>query len=156
MIHPRLFLPDFAIVLPLLSPDRLVMIWNYRHAIQRWELELPAGHIEDGESPAAAAERELEEETGYKTRSMKDLGWFFPSPGKSSQRAYAFLARNLKKGTLRREPYEFGMKIKTVRLTDAYRQLWHGKIVHAPTASVLGIAQPGLFGKSKATVSIRS
>jgi len=156
MVHPRLFVDDFSIIVPVLGRDKLVMIWNYRHAIQGWELELPAGHIENGESPEACARRELEEETGYSALSWKRLGWFHPSPGMSSQRAYAYLARNLRKGVLRREPYEFGMEVKTLGLRDAYRRLWRGEIVHSPTASALGIAQPGILPVKRVIVSRRS
>jgi ADP-ribose pyrophosphatase len=156
MVHPRLLVDDFSIVVPVLGRDKLVMIWNYRHAIQGWELELPAGHIENGESAEACARRELEEETGYSAGSWRRLGWFHPSPGISSQRAYAYLARNLKKGGLRREPYEFGMEVKTLGLRDAYKRLWRGEIVHSPTASALGIAQPRILGSKRVTVSRRS
>jgi len=156
MVHPRLFVNDFSIVVPVLGRDKLVMVWNYRHAIQGWELELPAGHIENGESPEACARRELEEETGYSAGSWKKLGWFHPSPGLSSQRAYAYLARHLKKGILHREPYEFGMEVKTIELRDAYERLWRGEIIHSPTASALGIAQPGILPIRRATVSRRS
>ena len=62
--HLRLSLHDFSIIVPVLDRDRLVFIWNYRHPIQGWELELPAGLIDDGESPATGARRELKEETG--------------------------------------------------------------------------------------------
>jgi len=156
MVHPRLSVDDFSIIVPVLGRDTLVMIWNYRHAIQGWELELPAGHIENGESPEACARRELEEETGYSASSWKRLGWFHPSPGMSSQRAYAYLARNLKSGDLHREPYEFGMEVKTLGLRDAYKRLWRGEIVHSPTASALGIAQPGILPVKRAIVSRRS
>ena len=156
MVHPRLFVDDFSIIVPVLGRDKLVMIWNYRHAIQGWELELPAGHIENGESPEPCAKRELEEETGYSAGSWKRLGWFHPSPGFSSQKAYAFLARRLKKGELHRELYEFGMEVKTVGLRDAYKRLWRGEIIHSPTASALGIAQPGILPVKRATVSRHS
>lgn len=156
MVHPRLVVDDFSIVLPVLNRDRLVMIWNYRHAIQGWELELPAGHIENGESPEGCARRELKEETGYSAGSWKKLGWFHPSPGLSSQRAYAFIARKLKKGALHREPYEAGMEVKTLGTQDAYKRLWRGEIVHSPTASALGIAQPRLLKVKRAIVSRRS
>src|SRR5256712_5054197 len=99
------------------------MVWNYRQAMQGWELKLPAGHIEKGESPEACARRELEEETGYSAGSWKRLGWFHPSPGISSQRAYAYLARKLKPGDLQRQPHEFGTEVKTPRLLDAYTRL---------------------------------
>ena len=156
MVHPRLFVDNFSVVVPVLGRDRLVMIWNYRHAIQGWELELPAGHIEDGESPEACARRELEEETGYTAGSWKRLGWFHPSPGMSSQRAYVHLARNLRDGSLHREPYEVGMEVKILNLRDVYKQLWRGEIVHSPTASALGIAQPRILRAKRATVSRHS
>jgi len=156
MVHPRLFVDNFSVVVPVFGRDKLVMIWNYRHAIQGWELELPAGHIEDGETPEACARRELEEETGYTAGSWKRLGWFHPSPGMSSQRAYVHLARNLKDGSLHREPYEVGMEVKILNIRDAYKQLWRGEIVHSPTASALGIAQPRILRAKKATVSRRN
>jgi len=148
-------MPDFAIVVPVLGRDKLVMIWNYRPGIKGWELELPAGHVEDGEDPEKCARRELEEETGFSAHSWKKLGWFHPSPGMSAQRAYAYLARHLKKGQAKRESYEYGMEVRTLTLRDAYRLLWKGEIIHSPTASALGIAQPGLL-KTRSTVSRRS
>ena len=156
MVHSTVSMPDFSIIVPILDNNRIVMIWNYRHAIGGWELELPAGHIEDGERPEVCAKRELEEETGYFARSWKKLGWFHPSPGTSSQKAYAYLARNLSKGAANREPYEVGMEIETLSIREAYKLLWRGEIVHSPTASALGIAQPGLLGMKSSTVSRRS
>ena len=156
MVHPRLLVDNFSIVIPVLGRHKLVMVWNYRYAIQGWELELPAGHIENGESPEACARRELEEETGYSASSWKRLGWFHPSPGMSSQKAYVHLARNLRDGSLHREPYEVGMEVKILNLRDVYKQLWRGEIVHSPTASALGIAQPRILRAKRATVSRHS
>jgi ADP-ribose pyrophosphatase len=156
MVHPRLLVDDFSIVVPVLGNDKVVMIWNYRPAIQGWELELPAGHIESGESPEVCARRELEEETGYSAGSWKKLGWFHPSPGMSPQRAYVHLASSLKNGSLHREPYEVGMEVKILKVTDAYKRLWRGEIVHSPTASALGIAQPRILKAKRAIVSRRS
>jgi ADP-ribose diphosphatase len=156
MVHPRLLVDDFSVVIPVLRRNRLVMILNYRYAIQGWELELPAGHIENGESPEACARRELKEETGYSAGSWKSLGWFHPSPGMSPQKAYVHLARNLKDGSLLREPYEVGMEVKILKLQDVYKRLWRGEIVHSPTASALGIAQPRILNAKRAIVSRRS
>ena len=153
MVHSIVSMPDFAIIVPVLDNSRLVMIWNYRHAIDGWELELPAGHIEDGEKPDVCAKRELEEETGYSGRSWKKLGWFHPSPGTSSQKAYAYLARDLSRGRANREPYEVGMEVKTLPIQEVYKLLWRGEIVHSPTASALGIAQPDVLRMKSSTVS---
>lgn len=143
--HLRLSLHDFSIVVPVLTDDRLVFNWNYRHPIQGWELELPAGLLEDGKDPEFGAVRELKEETGYSGRSWKNLGWLHTLPGISSQRAYVFLARQLKKGPVSREPYEY-MKLKILNAKTAYRLLRTGKIIHSPTVSALGMAEKMILG----------
>ena len=143
--HLRLSLHDFTIIVPVLDRDRLVFIWNYRHPIQGWELELPAGLVDDGESPATGARRELKEETGYSARSWKRLGWLHTLPGISPQRAHVFLASGLRRGSVKREPYEH-MKVKVLSAAEAYRLLESGKIVHSPTVSALGLARKTLLG----------
>lgn len=57
--------PDFAVVVALTKDDRLVLVRQYRHGVEKVLLELPAGAIEKGEDPKVAAGRELLEETGY-------------------------------------------------------------------------------------------
>jgi ADP-ribose pyrophosphatase len=143
--HLRLSLHDFSIIVPRLNGNRLVFIWNYRHPIQGWELELPAGLVDQGEDPESGAKRELKEETGYSAKSWKSLGWLHTLPGISSQRAHVFLADQLKKGALSREPYEY-MTIKILDAKEAYRLLRAGKIVHSPTLSALGLAEKIILG----------
>ncbi|HVH14101.1 MAG TPA: NUDIX hydrolase [Candidatus Angelobacter sp.] len=143
--HLRLLLHDFSIIVPVLRDDRLIFIWNSLHPIQGWELELPAGLVDDGEDPESGAKRELKEETGYSGRSWKNLGWLHTLPGISSQRAYVFLARQPKKGSVSREPYEY-LKIKILNARSAYLLLWAGKIIHSPTVSALGLAEKMILG----------
>jgi ADP-ribose pyrophosphatase len=143
--HLRLSLHDFSIVVPVFDDDRLIFVWNYRHPIQGWELELPAGLVDEGEDPESGAKRELKEETGYSARSWKNLGWLHTLPGISSQRAHVFLARQLKKGNANREPYEY-MKTKILNAKQAYRLLWSGKIIHSPTVSALALAEKTILG----------
>ncbi len=136
----RLSLHDFTVIIPMLDRDRIVFIWNYRHPIEAWELELPAGLVDSGEDPDTCARRELEEETGYVARSWKKVGWVHTLPGITSQRAHVYLARGLKKVRAHREPYE-NMQVRILRASEAYRLLHSGRIVHSPTVSALGIAE---------------
>ena len=58
-------------------------------------LELPAGKLEKGENPDYAAKRELEEETGYRAKTWKSLGYIFTSPGYSDEKLYLYFAKDL-------------------------------------------------------------
>lgn len=142
--HLRLSLHDFSIIVPVLDRSRLVFIWNYRHPIQGWELELPAGLIDDEESAQTGARRELKEETGYSARTLKRLGSLYTLPGISSQRAHIFLATGLKKGKMNREPYEH-MKTKILPIDEAYSLMRSGRMIHSPTVSALGLAEKTLL-----------
>jgi ADP-ribose pyrophosphatase len=141
----RLLLPDFSVIVPVLDKKRLVFVWNYRHPIQGWELELPAGGIDNGESPETCARRELKEETGYSARSWKRLGWLHTLPGMSPQKVHIFLANGLRKGSLKLEPYEH-MKVKVLSIKEAYKLLRSGRIIQSPTVSALGLAEKTLLG----------
>lgn len=73
----------------------LVLVRQYRHALGRWLLEIPAGRLERGEEPIVAAKRELEEETGLAAREWSELGAIVPAPGFCSERIWIFHARGL-------------------------------------------------------------
>jgi ADP-ribose pyrophosphatase len=63
------------------SPDRIILVRQYRYAIDRWIWELPAGSREPGEKPAVCARRECEEEIGLTPRTVRRLAALYPSPG---------------------------------------------------------------------------
>lgn len=86
---------DAVVILPILDSGDIIFVRQWRAAINGWVLELPAGKINDGESPQDAALRELEEETGYRARDLKPLARVYVSPGYSDERQWIFLARNL-------------------------------------------------------------
>ncbi len=144
MNHPRLVLHDFSVIVPVLGRDRLVFVWNYRPPINGWELELPAGLVNDGENSQACARRELTEETGYSASTWKKLGWLHSTPGISAQRAHVYLAKGLKRGRVRREPYE-QMETRIINVRDAYGLLSTGRLVHSTTVSALGLAEKTLL-----------
>jgi len=87
--------PDAAIIFPLTGRGEVVLVRQYRPPLQRMELGLPAGLLEEGEKPEAAARRELLEETGYSGGKWEPLGSVASSPSLKDNWAYLFLARGV-------------------------------------------------------------
>ena len=111
---------DAVLVLPLLADGRLVLERIYRHPYRQYLLEFPAGGINHGENPLAAAARELEEETGYRPGAVRSLGSYEAIPGMMRARIYLVLAHELvQTGTRSHETMEL---IKVEELTSA--QAW--------------------------------
>jgi len=73
--------PASVVLIPFDDEQQIVLVRQYRYAVDRWLWELPAGSVDPGESPAAAAARECAEETGLMPSGMEQLGTFYPSPG---------------------------------------------------------------------------
>lgn len=86
--------PDFAVVLALDQDENLVLVRQYRHGVQRMTLELPAGHVDEGETPEQSARKELLEETGYVADQFELLAALSPSTARFSNRIWCYLARN--------------------------------------------------------------
>lgn len=86
---------DAVVILPLMNDGRVVLIKNRRYAVKQTLWELPAGTLEPGEDPAAAAPRELTEETGYAAGRIKPMTHFFPAPGFCTECLHAFCATDL-------------------------------------------------------------
>lgn len=98
--------PGAVVVLPLIDADHICMIHTFRVAIQRWNLELPAGTLDKGLSPLETAELELQEETGYRAERISHVFDFAMSPGILDERMHFFVAEGLVSGVAAREPGE--------------------------------------------------
>ncbi len=88
-------MPDFVVIAALTSEDMLVVERHYKHGLRRVVTALPAGYIEDDESPVAAAQRELLEETGYGGGQWEFLGVFATDGNRGGARGHLFLAREV-------------------------------------------------------------
>jgi ADP-ribose pyrophosphatase len=128
--------PGAVVVLPLLEGDRVVMIRNYRHAVEKELWELPAGTREPGESPIETAGRELEEETGYRAGGMKPLCEFYTSPGVSTERMFAFVATDLTPVPQRLEDGE-QIRVEVVPIARIRSMLMDGELADGKSIAVL-------------------
>lgn len=85
-------------ILPISSDNQVICLKQYRHAIESWQWELPAGMLEANRDPLDMAKQELQEETGYSAEEWISLGSFYPSPGSTSEEIFLFAAKELTKG----------------------------------------------------------
>lgn len=123
------------------SGPKVLLENQYRHAAQQYLWELPAGRIDGGEKPLAAAKRELIEETGYRAKKWKRILYFFATPGFVAEPMSLFLAEGLTKGEAEPEEDEV-IHVEMVPLAKAVKMVITGKICDAKTISgVLWLAQ---------------
>jgi ADP-ribose pyrophosphatase len=90
--------PDCVAIVAIDSEDNVLLVRQFRQAVGRVLLEIPAGGIEPGEEPEESVLRELEEETGYIAGKLERLGGFYSSPGYSTEFLHLFMATELEKG----------------------------------------------------------
>lgn len=89
--------PGAVGLIALTKENKIVMVEQYRKPLERSLLEIPAGKLEPGEEPAVTAERELEEETGYRAGQMEYITSFYTSPGFANEIIHIYLASGLEK-----------------------------------------------------------
>lgn len=87
--------PGGALAVPITAAGQLVLVRQYRFAVQGRLLEFPAGTVEHDETPAQTIKREIQEEIGYRAGQWRSLGNFPLAPGYSDEFIYAFLASDL-------------------------------------------------------------
>jgi ADP-ribose pyrophosphatase len=128
--------PGAVTILPLLDDDHVCLIRNYRASVDQTLVELPAGTLEPGEDPRRAAERELEEETGYRAKSIELLHEFYMSPGILSERMHVYLATGLELGE---QDLDSGEQIDTLVVSwdEALAMAQDGRIQDAKTLAGL-------------------
>ncbi len=124
------------VLLPILPDGRIVLVRQYRHATGRHLWELVAGRIEPGESPVAAARRELLEETGYRARRFRKLLDFFSTPGFLTERMLVYSAHGLTPGTAQPDADE-AITTRAFRPAELDRMIRRGRLHDAK--SIAGI-----------------
>ncbi|GIO11765.1 ADP-ribose pyrophosphatase [Cohnella xylanilytica] len=123
--------PGAVAVLALLG-DRMLVVEQFRKPLERVQVEIPAGKLEPGEDPMEAAGRELEEETGYKARSLRHLRTFSTSPGFAEEVIHLYFADELEQGEVHLDDEEF-LTCEAITLEQAEAYVRDGRIYDAKT-----------------------
>jgi ADP-ribose pyrophosphatase len=127
--------PGAVAVIALTDDEKIVMVEQYRKALERNIIEIPAGKLEKGEEPKGCAIRELEEETGYECNKIEWLISFYTSPGFADELVHLYVATGLKKkldaATLDEDEF---VNVVEVSLDEAKELIKEQKIYDAKTA----------------------
>ncbi|MBD1894498.1 NUDIX hydrolase [Coleofasciculus sp. FACHB-712] len=137
--------PGGALAVPVTSEGKLILLRQYRFAVQGRLLEFPAGTIEPNEAPEETIKREIEEETGYRAHKWQNLGKFSLAPGYSDEFIYAFLAQDLER--LEIPPsQDVDEDIETILMTpqELEQVILAGEPVDAKSISSFFLARPFL------------
>jgi ADP-ribose pyrophosphatase len=128
--------PGAVAVVPLDADQTILLVRQYRMAADRILLEVPAGTLDPGEAPEICAERELQEEAGYKPGRLTPLGGIFAAPGYTTEFIHLFLATDLQVSSLELDDDEF-IEVVRVPLVDALQMIDSGEIVDSKTVAIL-------------------
>lgn len=135
--------PGAIALVALDDAGRVLLVKQYRHAVRAVTLEIPAGILEPGEEPAAAAQRELREETGYRAERLDHLGGIHTAPGFSTEYIHFFLATRLVPDRLAMDDDEV-IDLLRLPLADTIDLIRVGQIDDGKTVSGLLLAQAAL------------
>lgn len=137
--------PGAAVVLAVDPDDRVMVLWQYRHAAGRRFVELPAGLLDEpGEEPLAVARRELREEAQLEATSWTHLASTHPSPGITSEVQHLYLARDLRpadRGGFEPRHEEADMATGWVRFEDLYAAALDGRVGDGPVVQAVLLAR---------------
>ena len=128
-----------VVIVPFDDKGNVVLVRQYRHAVGKALLEAPAGGIEPTEDPDACAQRELQEETGFRAGELRKLGAFWTAPGVFTEYMHAYVARRLRRSKLEADPDEI-IAIERVAVSRVEGLVREGEIQDAKTIAALYMA----------------
>lgn len=132
--------PGSVVLLPIPEPGRIILIRQFRYAIDRWIWELPAGGLEPGEDPAEGAARECEEELGLAPGRVTRLRGYYPTPGFCDEEMIYFRCEDLQTppaDSMVKQDDDENLEPRTFALDDARALVASGEIVDLKTLAGL-------------------
>ena len=132
--------PGASAIVPFLDDETVLMIRQFRYATGGEIIEIPAGKLDPGEAPAACAQRELEEETGYRAGRIERLGSIWTSPGFADEIIHLYAAFDLAKTEQNLDPDEV-IELVPMPLSDAIREIREAEVYDAKSGMALLLAR---------------
>lgn len=130
---------DSVCMVPLDAAGNVVLVRQYRHAVAAELLEVPAGGIEEGETPEAAAIRELREEIGHTAGQLRPLSGYYLAPGWCDEYMYAYLATQLSPDPMSQD-YDEIVETRRVPLPATLDLIARGEIQDAKSIAAILLA----------------
>lgn len=134
--------PEAAAVVPFLSDREILLVRQYRYALGRETLEIPAGKLDPSEKPEECAGRELLEETGYEAGSLTLLYAYAPAIGYSNELIHIYAGRNLRKLQNEIDQREIS-SVESFTIEEISSMIREGRIIDGKT--LIGLAVLGLL-----------
>ena len=132
--------PPSAVIVPVPEPGHVILIRQYRYPVNRWLWELPAGSVDEGETPEQAARRECHEEIGQVPDTVVRLGSMFPTPGYCDEEMFFFrvsgLAQPDEQAAVDEDEH---IEVHVFTLKDAREMVRRGEITDMKTVVGLGL-----------------
>jgi len=128
-----------AAIVAIDSENNVLLVRQYRKAVEKMLLEIPAGGMEPGEDALVCARRELEEETGFSAERWEELGFFYTSPGFCTEQMHLYLATELRPAENAADDDE-NIELVRVPLTTAPELIASGEVCDAKSIAGLLIA----------------
>lgn len=129
--------PSNAVAILPIEKGRCKLIRQYRYAIDSYILEAPAGALETGEDPRAAAGRELIEETGFAAQIIEPRGFIITTPGYTDEKIFLYEARDLTPSQEFEKDEDEVIEVRDIPVDDLNRMIRDGTIVDAKTICLI-------------------
>lgn len=128
--------PGATAVIAFIDEENIILVEQFRLALNKNLLEIPAGKLDKGEEPIKCAKRELQEETGYIANNLEYLGIIATAPGFCDEIIYLYKASNLTIGNKNEDDDEF-TNVKIVNINKVKEMIKNGEIIDGKTISIL-------------------
>lgn len=128
--------PGATAVIAFIDEENIILVEQFRLALNKNLLEIPAGKLDKGEEPIKCAKRELQEETGYIANNLEYLGTIATAPGFCDEIIYLYKASNLTIGNKNEDDDEF-TNVKIVNINKVKEMIKNGEIIDSKTISIL-------------------